>query len=80
MNASTNKNSKKINKNNNPEKGNNNINNSSIQSLSLSDISLANPSINNITEEEMKKNQKIGHFVLTDKSGTPCWSSIIFYK
>ena len=69
MNDSTNKNSKKINKNNNPEKGNNNINNSSIQSLSLSDISLANPSINNITEEEMKKNQKIGHFVLTDKLG-----------
>ena len=51
------------------ENNNNSKNNSSNQSLSLSDISLANPPIVNISEEQMKKNQKNGHFILGEKLG-----------
>ena len=68
MNSSTNNNTQNINKTNNSENENNNKSNTSNQSLSLSDISLANPPVN-VTEEQMKKNQKNGHFVLGEKLG-----------
>ena len=51
------------------ENNNNSKNNSLNQSLSLSEISLANPPIVNISEEQMKKNQKNGHFILGEKLG-----------
>ena len=69
MNVIKNKNNQKNKNTLKDEKEKNLIKNASSESLSLSNISFANPDSTKLSDEEFKKSQKLGLFVLGEKLG-----------